>query len=487
MSRILEGSEPPGSFFNLDGRLLAQARTARTELIATIGLGSISGICQVYQAWFLSKIVNLAFLESAGLQELMPYIGSLAALALFKAGLTWGTHLTAGRAAGRVKKTLRDQMADHLIELGPPFVHQERTGELSNTATEGIEALTGYISEYLPQVALAALVPLTVLMFVFPLDPLTGVIMIVTAPLIPIFMWLIGSVAKSITQKQWLETSLMSAHFLDMLQGLATLKALGNSSSQALSIGRVANQYRQVTMNVLKVTFLSALVLEMAATISTAVIAVQIGLRLMRGSLVFQPAFFILLLAPEFYQPLRKLGARFHAGMAGITAAGRIFQFLEKPAVSIISPVECEEPVPMGDICFTDVNFAYEKGRRPALKNYSLKIDRGRHVALVGPTGAGKSTVAHLLLRFIEPDRGEIFVGKKKLQEIPISAWREQVAWVSPKPYLFNGTVLDNIGLGLKGFQEKDPGPSDFERIEWAARQAHAYDFIKQLPQGYHT
>lgn len=489
MSQHEDKKDPSGSVLNLDVRLLAQIQTARIEIIFTICLGALSGIVLVVQAWLLSEIISQVFLESAGLPDVATYLVFLLALAIVKSGLTWASNVTAGRGAGRVKKSLREKLAGHLVRLGPTFIHQEHTGDITNTITEGVEALHAYVADYLPQVALAGLVPLTVLAVVFPLDPLTGVILLVTAPIIPVFMWLIGSLARSVTEKQWSQMSRFSAHFLDILQGLATLKALGQSSAEANDVAKVADQYRQTTMNVLRVTFLSALVLEMAATISTAVIAVQVGLRLLDGNLVFQQAFFILLLAPEFYQPLRKLGSSFHAGIKGVTAAGSIFDLLDKPAPAIrVESTPGEITVPKGDIVFSDVFFAYDEGKRPALNDLSLQIRAGSCLALVGPSGAGKSTVAHLLLRFIEPDRGEITIDGVRLQDIPLPAWREQVAWVSQNPYLMNGTIHENIALGLKDSQQNDRlAGVENDRIVQAAKQAHAHEFIESLPQGYQT
>ncbi len=232
----------------------------------------------------------------------------------------------------RIKSALRQRLFDHIQALGPAYVRGERSAELSGILQEGVESLDAYFSQYLPQVVLAALVPVTFLFFVFPTDWLSGLILLFTAPLIPIFMILIGSLAQALTRRQWQSLSRMSAYFLDVLQGLTTLKMLGRSKAQTQGIAQVSERYRQVTMSVLRVTFLSALALELISTLSTAVVAVQVGLRLLYGGLAFEQALFVLLLAPEFYLPLRMLGTRFHAGMAGVAAAERIFEVLQTPA-----------------------------------------------------------------------------------------------------------------------------------------------------------
>ncbi len=466
----------------LDRRLLRWVQAARVPLVLAIGLGAGGGVVIVAQAYLLSLVVSRVFLGGSTLGDVMSMLVGFLLLSLVRAGLTWGAEAAADRVASRVKHDLRARLAAHLLALGPAYARGERSGELANTAVEGIEALDAYFRQYLPQLALAALVPLTVLFFVFPLDWVSGLVMLLTAPLIPVFMILIGSLAESLTRRQWTSLSRMSAHFLDVLQGLTTLKLLGRSREQLQVIAQISDQFRGATMGVLRVTFLSALVLEMVATISTAVVAVQIGLRLLYGHLSFQQGFFVLLLAPEFYLPLRLLGARFHAGMQGVAAAQRIFEVLETQVPGGAIPVPGDQPLPSParlDLSFSGVHYAYDEGDRPALNGLSFDLPQGGAVALVGPSGAGKSTVAYLLLRFIEPDRGSITVGGQSLRALSPAAWREQVAWVPQNPYLFHGTVAENIRLAR-------PDASS-EQVERAARQASAHGFVEALPQGYET
>ncbi len=465
----------------VDRRLLRQARTARINLALTVGLGLLAGVVIVGQARLLSLVVSQVFLVGGTLEEVRPQLAGFLALSLMLAALVWGREVAANRVAGRVKYDLRARLVAHLLELGPAYARGERSGELTNTVVEGIEALDAYYRQYLPQLALAALVPLTVLLFVFPLDWLSGLILLLTAPLIPLFMWLIGNAAEALTRRQWTSLSRMSAHFLDVLQGLTTLKVLGRSREQIQTIAQISNRYRHTTMGVLRVTFLSALVLEMVATLSTAVVAVQIGLRLLYGNLLFEDALFILLLTPEFYLPLRLLGTRFHAGMAGVAAAQRIFEVLEtdakmEPRIGAESSRSLDLNLRLG---FSNVHYAYDEGRRAALKGLTLEILPGQKVALVGPSGAGKSTVAYLLLRFIEPDQGMVLVDGRPLRDLSRRAWREQVAWVPQNPYLFHGTVAENIRLARP--------EAGLDEVAWAARQAHAQAFIEALPQGYDT
>ena len=332
---------------------------------------------------------------------------------LLRAGIAWCGDLSSSAAARRIKQALRQRLHLHLINLGPAYLRGEtgeadvRSGELVNVSTEGIDALEVFYSQYLPQIALAALIPLSILVFVFPVDFLSGMILLVTAPLLPIFMYLIGSASETLTRKQWQGLSRMSAYFLDVLQGLATLKSLGRSRDQVDVIKKVSEQYRQTTMGVLKVTFLSALVLELIATLSTAVVAVEVGIRLLYGKMAFEQAFFILILAPEFYLPLRLLGTRFHAAMAGVQAGKRIFEILDLPVSNEASVLSNKsypknEIIPPPSITFKDVGYVYSNNRS-ALEQVSFEIPPGKMTALVGESGAGKTTLTWLLLRFLKP------------------------------------------------------------------------------------
>ena len=460
--------------------LLALTRDAHAALLFTVLSGFLMGWLTIGQAYFVSSTVDGVFLQGRSLAEVSGWLRFILFLIAGRGILTWINEVSANAIAVKIKSDLRERLFNHILNLGPAYTRRQRTGELTTAAVEGIEALDAYYSQYLPQLIITALIPISILMVVFPLDLLSGIVMLVTAPLIPFFMVMIGKGAEIVTRRQYQTLSRLSAHFLDSLQGLTTLKLFGQSKAHAKNIAKVSDQFRDQTLNVLRITFLSALALELLATLSTAVIAVEIGLRLLYARMEFREAFFLLILAPEFYLPLRMLGARFHAGMAGTTAAKRIFEILDTPVP--VPQANTQTPIPgpqIADIELSNIIYTYPGEITPALNEINLQIDAGQHVALVGPSGAGKTTLANLLLRFVEPTSGTITVNKDLLTDIPLDAWRAQIAWVPQKPHLFHDTISANIRLGK-------PDATILE-ITNAAKAAHLDEFIETLPEKYET
>ncbi len=465
-----------------NSRLLRLAQKSRLWLALTISLGFFSGLLTIGQAQFISRIVSRVFLDKEGLTEVWGLMQLTLVFFTLRALLSWLSSVSAKTIAVQVKSRVRTLLLNHLEKLGPAFTRKEQGGEISTTIVEGVEALDAYFSQYLPQLVLSALVPLTILVFVFPMDLLSGLVLLVTAPLIPFFMYLIGKSAQTITDRQFSTLSKLAAKFLDSLLGLTTLKLFNQAQSQTEKIKETSDQYRKTTMKVLQVTFLSALALELLATLSTAIVAVEIGLRLLYFRVTFEQAMFLLMIAPEFYIPLRQLGLRFHAGMEGQSAAVRIFEILDTDPIndkpSLTSSGRQFSP-PMLQLTLDKVSFSYPGENQAALNNLSLTINQGDQIALVGESGAGKSTLANLILGFFPPGKGEIRINRELLSKDNKAGWRNQIAWVPQEPALFQDTIAANIRLARPD--------ADLGAVASAASAAHLAEFIDSLPEGYET
>ena len=489
---------------NLNRTLLDWAQPAWKAFAGAVLCGYAAGLLGIVQAWLLSTVIAAVSFQGAGLVQVMPTLWGLMAVFIGRAGLGWAGETAGSMGAVRIKETLRERLLVHLFRLGPGGLQAQQTGELVATAVQGVEALDAYYSQYLPQLAMAAVIPISIVAVVLPLDPLSGLVFLFTGPLIPMFMGLIGKAAEDVTHQQYTALGRMSAFFLDTLQGLTTLKMLNQSRRRMDQIAAVSESYRKKTMEVLRLTFLSALALELAATISTAVVAVEIGLRLLYGQIEFQPAFFILVLAPEFYLPLRLLGQRFHAGAAGGAGAQRIVKVLSLEAGNSASPIlslttetqrhgeEKEEdhlwnPSRKANLFLIrptvlqleNVSFQYPSRMDAALQAVCLRVEAGQLTVLVGPSGAGKTTLTFLLLGFLQPQSGVILVNDFNLAEINPGEWRKRVAWVPQHPYLFQDTIAANIRLGKPD--------ASLEEVNASVRLAGLDEFIQSLPGGYET
>lgn len=497
---------------NLHRRLLAFLPQTAGWLGTAVLAGFLAGLAAAGQAWVLARILGGVFLRGWDLAASSGWLAALAGLLAARAALGWLVETTASAAAAQVKDALREQLLRHVVALGPAFSESERSGELSSALVQGVDALDAYFSQYLPQLALAAMLPVAFLVVVFPVDTLSGLSLLLTGPLIPFFMFLIGSKSQALTGKQWAALGQMSAYFLDTLQGLVTLKSLGRSREQIEQVERVSERYHETTLQVMRLTFLSALALELLSTIGTAVVAVQLGLRLLYGFVDYEPAFFVLLMAPEFYLPLRNLGLRFHASMAGFSAIQRIDAILTLPlpvvagastAAGVSSVIGLRSSSPRVDlrqpfeIRFEQVSYRYpgrgdvqaslpqgeEAGSEDqavsALREVSLSLRSGQRLALVGASGSGKSTLVRLLLRFLEPQEGRILVNGMPLTSLDRDAWLAQIAWVPQSPYLLHDTIAANIRLG-------NPAAS-MEDVRRAAQAVALDGWIERLPMGYET
>jgi len=467
--------------------LYEQSRFAHGVIVRTAALGWLAGLAVIAQAFFLSRIIHGVFIDARPREALAGAFAALAAAVLLRAALAWLREASAFAAGENVRSRVRLQLLARIMARGPAFTRGEQTGELTSVLVEQVEGLQDFYALYLPQLALVVLLPLTVAAAVMPLSWAAGGLLLITAPLIPFFTILVGMGAENISQRHFQALARMSAQFLDVLQGLATLKLFGRSREEAERIARVSSDYRRRTMSVLRVAFLSSAVLEFFASLSIALVAVYLGMSYlgyfsfgMYGrSLTLADGLFILLLAPEFFLPLRELGAHYHARAQALAAADHIRGLLEGPVPGMSGGTLRPDMANGVHIRCRDLHVAYEDGRRPALKGISLDIAPGRSTALVGGSGAGKSTLIALLLGFLRPDQGEIVVNGVSLSDIDPGWWQRQVGWIGQSPTLFPGTIRDNLRMGR-------PEAGD-EEIVAAAGTAGVLDFADRLPRGLDT
>ncbi|MGW7514711.1 thiol reductant ABC exporter subunit CydD [Streptomyces sp. NPDC054796] len=456
----------------VDPRLLRHARATRVFLVASVVLG-LAGACLVIgQAMLIAEIVVGAYQEAASAADLRDPLLLLAAVSAGRALVSWLTELAAHRCSAAVKSELRNRLLAHAARLGPNWLSGKRTGELTALATRGIDALDDYFARYLPQLGLAVVVPVAVLARVVTEDWISAAIIVVTLPLIPLFMILIGWATQSRMDRQWRLLARLSGHFLDVVAGLPTLKVFGRAKAQAENIRAITDDYRRATLRTLRIAFLSSFALELLATISVALVAVTIGMRLVHGELDLYTGLVVLILAPEAYLPLRQVGAQYHAAAEGLSAAEEVFAVLETEA-----PARGGAPAPdvrSRDIALDRVRVRYEGRTHDALPETSLRLAPGETVALVGPSGAGKSTLLMALLGFTPLASGRVLAEADgdgggdgtDLAGVDLATWHEQIAWVPQHPHLFAGTVADNVRLAR-------PDAGD-EEVRRALRDASA-------------
>jgi ATP-binding cassette, subfamily C, bacterial CydD len=463
----------------VDPRLLRYARAARRQLITTVALGIVATAAILAQAGLLAHALASAARGHAGV--LWGTLLVLLAVVAVRIAVTYGGEVCALRAAAAVKSQLRRALAARTIGLGPAWSGGQggQSGEVAALATRGLDGLDPYFARYLPQLVLAVAVPVAVLARVAAADWISAVLIATTLPLIPLFAVLVGWHTKARTRRQWRLLATLAGHFLDVVEGLPTLKVFGRAKHQEKVIGEVTSAYRSATMSALRVAFLSALVLELAAAVATALVAVEVGLRLLYGHMAYETALLVLLLTPEAFLPLRAVAAQFHASMEGAAAAGRVLEILEteSPPARTTTPRVQAADLRTEEITLNAVTVAYPGRDRPALRELSLAIRPGERVAVTGQSGAGKSTLLALLLGFIQPTAGTIQAGGSDLAAIDLARWRAQIAWVPQQPHLFAGTAAENIALGSPG--------AGLDAIRRAAELAGAAEFIEALPRGY--
>ena len=397
---------------------------------------------------------------------------------LARAGLGWASELAANRASASTKSDLRNALVERIALLGPAGLDRDRTGGLATLATKGVDALDSYFARYLPQLFLAVIVPLTVVVVVAGNDWISAIIIALTVPLVPVFMILVGASTRQRTELQFRTLQRLAGHFLDVVAGLPTLKVFGRSKAQVAAIRESTDRYRETTMATLRVAFVSSLILELLATLSVALVAVAIGLRLLGGHLEFQTALFVLVLAPEAYLPLRLLGTNFHTSAEGIKASEQVFEVLERPLPARGSRLDLPGK-PLSALSVEALTVTYPGRRAPALQEVSFTVEPGEVLALAGPSGCGKSTLLGVLLGLVHPTAGSVRIGGVSLDEFEPDAWRSLLAWVPQRPHLFAASIAANVRIGRPDATE--------EQVRQALRDAGVEDVVDRLPEGLAT
>ncbi len=478
--------------------MLAYEPGARSSLVLAIASGVLASVASIIGAVLVGGLVADVFVARGLPDDVTPRLIALGLVAIVRGLFVAGQDRLAQRAAGRLTARLRRDLTARLFALGPAYVARERSGMFAGVLTHGLEAIETSVAVFQPARALAVIVPVLVLVVVTVLDPPTVLVLLITGPVLVLLLGFIGSRANAISERRFAELRWMSALFLDLLQGLATLKAYGRSAEQAETIGDVSRRFGDTTMEVLRTAFQTALVLEWGAAVAMAVVAVEVSLRLMGQGITFERALIVLIVTPEFFLPLRTLAIRYHAGSAGRSAAEPVFAILDPTvdgghgSAAALEPVPAAlEPAPSAapasrhptvatsdraaTIAMDAVDFAYPD-RVAALHGLSLDLAAGQLTVLAGPTGAGKSTVVALLLRFIEPASGSITVDGVPLELIDVADWRAHIGWVPQRPHLFHGTVAENMRLAR-------PDASDDDLLR-AIEHAGLSDLIEALPGG---
>ena len=445
------------------GQLLLLGLTCLVESLAIVG-----------QAWFFGTLINNFIFSENTLHDERYSIIYLGIAIIVRLLAHYIQESVANRLGSAVKATFRERALEHMFKLG--VQHKESHGDVIHMLTDGLEQVDAYVARYIPQILYAIMIPLIMGIAIVDTLPIIGIILIITVPLIPFFMILIGKQADRLNKEQWERMSFLSGHFLDVLQGITTLKLFGRAKDQIKVIGRLSEEFKDSTLRVLRVAFLSALVLELVSTISTALIAVYLGLTLLDGEISFFSAFFILLLAPEFYTPFRQLGAAFHTGMAGKTSILKYEEFMNRqPSLPIGGQSQLKGKVQAIEI--KDLTFTYEDSEN-GVQHISLVAKRNFPIMLVGESGAGKSTIAHIIGGFLTAPKGSVTIDGLDLCDIDIEWWRQQITYVSQHPHIMKGTLRDVLSFGMN--------VSDEEIIE-ACKEVQLLDVINRQQDGLDT
>ena len=437
------------------GLLRSLASSVRGRLAAAVALGEAAGILLILQTGLLARVADGLVFRRSPVAALLPLFAAALAAIVLRAAAAAAARGVAARCASKVKADLRSACTARIRRIGPLALSGMRAGEIAHVTVDAVEALDTYFSRYLPQRSIATLLPFTILAVVFPLDWISGLVLVLTAVFLPLSMIVIGEQAHERSRRLWSRLARMSGRFLDVLQGLTTVRLFDAARRETDAIERASQEHRVLTLSVLRIAFLSSFMLELISAVSIAIVAVISGFRLLHVTMAFSPAYFILLAAPEYFLTLRTLGTLYHSRMEAVNAAEQIEAFLNSPAETARPMAATTAQVALApSIAFREVDFGYAAA--PVLTGFSLSIRAGEHVALTGPSGAGKSTILALLNRFALPQHGTIAIDGQPIHDFAEADWRRIVAWLPQRPTLFHGSVRGNVLLGRPDASEQD-------------------------------
>ena len=488
--------------------LKAQKKACGLFLKLSLWLGMISAVAMVAQAYIIATILDGVIIgqvipltdnaqtisSSVNIDTYTPHFIALIALMLLRALLAYGRERASFEAGKRLRGHIRAAVMDKLTKLGPAFIKGKPAGSWASIVLEQVEDLQDFYARYLPQTSLAGFIPILILAAVFPINWAAGLILLLTAPLIPMFMILVGMGAADANRKNFSALARLSGHFMDRLKGLSTLKLFHRGDAELKVIASASEEFRSRTMSVLRMAFLSSAVLEFFAAVSIAVLAVYFGFSYLGhldfgyygahanisssivpevGGIPFSlfTGLFILILAPEFYQPLRDMGTHYHAKAQAIGAAEALITLLEHPEPEFAGHVR----INIIETLSADNLEVFSVDGTRLLGPLSFELKEGERLALVGPSGAGKTSLLNALLGFL-PYKGHLLINGHELSALDLAHWRQHLAWLGQEPQLFHGTVRDNVALA-------DPTLPD-DTLWHLLAEANISDFVKAQPLG---
>ncbi|ANP76293.1 cysteine/glutathione ABC transporter permease/ATP-binding protein CydD [Vibrio sp. 10N.222.51.C8] len=463
---------------SLNKWLKQQSKLAKRWLMIAISLGVLSSVFLIAQAALLASILHQLIIENVDKSELVGHFAGLALSVVGRAGCTWGREIAGYRCGEQIRVYIRQLILDKLRELGPAYIKGKPAGTWATLLLEQVEDMQDFFSRYLPQMSLSVMIPFIILVVVFPVNWAAGLIFLITAPLVPMFMALVGMKAADANRKNFKALQRLSGHFYDRLQSMTTIRLFDRTNAETEVLKGASEVFRTRTMDVLKIAFLSSAVLEFFTSISIAMTAVYFGFTYI-GELNFGhygvgitlfAGLFILILAPEFYQPLRDLGTFYHAKQQAVGAAESIVEFLETDITKVKSGDTQLDPAQGINIEAQDLKVLSPEGVQ-LVGPISFALNTRQSTALVGPSGAGKTSLINAILGFM-PYEGSLKINGIELRDLDLASWRKTISWVGQNPLLLHGTIRDNVTLGKHDITD--------QVVENALEQSFANEFVNE-------